>query len=510
MKNKPLCSLEKYVVRSWAVFYLYVFILLLFIFVPQVLFADGFTKKQAKYVDGLVCLFDDYYVPANANCEKVLKVRNKLRKRLAKLPKGMDGTVLADYFYNQVKCAVDTAGTQQLLKEIERYVVFFPTDRRVENLLRTKADLFVGQGNWMQLDKTIRQLVRYAEASGRDCSVMVREMSGELVRLMASESYGKTLQGVWVSDTVDKKSGMPLFMFRVYKNGVELLEGSHINKVFVAEDVVHSYKHPLNKKKLCRDPLYSCFFYSYGSELDSIGVFRTSFFTRIEQHAQINLAMTAIDNAQKSASSAIASAVAGNTAKATAGVVAAGVSVGLAYLMSQSYVKDLCMTLEMTPVGNNVADAKVLMIKNYSKSTDPAKMKENTAVLSTRLYKVNSADEMVLYRNRKKPFPLYDNNAYTDEVVFNELDDFKKIQKPFYAKTGAKVAVVVMTGLASLAILPFMNGGKKAKATSNFDMMKLIKQAALDRQSLIDKYRSEHEKNEEGIEYGTYFENNGI
>lgn len=469
-------SHEKHVLRLRAKFCLYVFVLLsLFILAPQALYADGFTKKQAKYVDGLIGLFDNYYVPSNTNCGKILKVRDKLRKRLAKLPKGMDETTLADYFYNQIKYAVDTASMQQLLRDIDRYVVFFPTDSRVEALLRMKAEMFVNQGNWMQLDKTVRQLVRYSEASERDCSGTVREMSDELVRLMASEPYVHALQGVWVSDTVDSKSGIPLFMLRVYERGVELLEGSHINKVFVAEDFIHMYEHPLNKNKLCRNPFVSCFFYSYGSEIDSLGIFRTSFFTRIEHHAQPALALTAIDGAQKSASSAVANVVTGNTAGATADIFVTGINVGLAYLLSLSYVKDLCMTVEMSPVGNNVLDAKVLLIKNYSKSTNPAKMKENTTELATRLYKVNSADEIVMYKKRKNSFMLYDNNAYTDEVVFNELDDIKE-----------------------------------AKATNNFDIMKRIKQAAFDRQSLIDKYKSEHEMSEGEIEYGTDFENNGI
>lgn len=447
--------------------------------------------KEEKYVAELVELFDDYYVPRKTDCGNTVKVKNRILKALSKKPKEINDSTLSGIFYEQIRQTLQNqSNITQSIKEIDRFVCFFPNDKRVKSLLNVKAQMYIEQNNWMQLDKTIRRLEEYANATGADCEALISELSGTLVYMMSTESYNHSLQGVWVSDSLDKKTGLPLFMFRIYGQGVEFLEQSYMRKKVIVDPPSKNTMHPINSKSKCRDPYTNCFFYSSGSAIDSLDRFNVTFFTREVKTANDALANGAIDMAQTSLTKAIAHGAAGSYDAMGGYIASAGFFGLMAYAASQSSVQDLCMYVQMTQLNENVIDARIDMINDFSKSSDPIKIKNNTESYSAVLYRVNSADDVILYDKGKHPFPLYENNCYTQEVIFNDLESFTPIKK----SAGAKIAIGAgfYSGVPFITLpimMPIMNHrmGKK-KARYNTEVIEMIKEAALHRQAVINEY----------------------
>ena len=435
------------------------------------------TTKLQKNAVKMTELFENLYEIPDGNCNKAYKAKHKLDRKLAKMHKGKDVEDYSQFFYDQIKSTLQSRNIQQTTKEINRFVYFFPTDHRVEALLKVKARTNIEQKSWMQLDKTIREMGNYAKASGADCRETMAQLTEELHHIMATESYENALQGVWVSDSVHKKSGIPLLALRIYEEGVELYKGTSFERT---------------KGLKASGELPSNFYTSSGTAIDSVGCFEASFFARNINPANTNLANYAIGQAQNNLSHGMASIETGNTAGMAAGFVAAGFNALFAYAMSQSSTNDACMTLRMMPRNENVMDVDVRILTDASKSTDPILIKKYERTMHTTLYRVNAADNMVLYT--KKPVSLYNNTPKSSEGDFNNLESIIHVKN---AKL--PVGAALLSGYMTYGLIPVMYNSvklKKEKSKHNLRAINDIKVQALQRQAIIDEYINQYPINE--------------
>lgn len=454
--------------------------------------AGGYAQlslKQQEQAAKMIELFETFYEIPDGSCNNAYKVKHKLDRRLAKMHKGKDEQYYSDFFYDQIKSTLQTRNMQQMTYDINRFVYFFPTDHRVEALLKVKARTNIEQRNWMQLDKTIREMKRYAESTGADCNETITQLTEELNQLMATESYERALQGVWVSDSVHKKSGIPLLALRIYEEGVELYKGTSFEKT----------------KKL-KGELPTNFYFSSGTAIDSTGCFEASFFARNVNPANTNLANHAIGQAQSNLSHGLASIEIGNTGGMVSGLAGAGMNILFAYAMSQSSTIDAGMILRMKPRNENVMDVDIRLLSDVSKSTDPILVKKYEKTMHTVLYKVNAADNAVLYTDTPnnnwdlgyKPISFYQCNQHTQESDFNNLASFKRVKIPFFSQS-----IMWLTGIPTFGLFAFEYGAIVAwprkchkQSKHNFKIMNEIKEQAMSRQALIDAYMNQYPINE--------------
>lgn len=436
------------------------------------------TPKQQKRAVKITELFEKYYEIPEGNCNKAYKAKRKLDRKLSKMHRGIDEQDYSQFFYDQIKSTLQTRDMKQMTKEINRFVYFFPTDHRVEALLNVKARTNIEQRSWMQLDKTIREMKSNSEVTGTDHSETITQLTEVLHQLMATESYENTMLGVWVSDSVDKKSSTPLLALRIYEEGAELYRGTSFERT---------------KGLKANGELPPNFYYSSGTAIDSTGCFEVSFFARNVNPANINMANYAIGQAQSNLSHSVASIAAGNTAGMTAGLVGAGFNALFAYAMSQSSTNDACMFLRMRPRNENVMDVDIRLLTDASQSTDPILIKKYEKTMHTTLYKVNAADNMVLYT--KTPVSLYNNTPKSSEGDFNNLESITHVKN---AKLPTGVAI--LTGYMTYGIIPICYSAKlkKEKSKHNLRTINDIKVQALQRQAIIDEYLNQYPINENG------------
>lgn len=450
--------------------------------------------KVSRYLTEADELYETWITYDSEEFAKSIETYNKLQKHLSKRPKGLDEDKFKGRISDRIQSALKANDARLAIKNIGQYQVFFPDDKRNGEYLEIEALCYYQKRDPMMMERSIAKLEKVLPSGNQKSQDVLESLREKQLEIYAEESFADELQGVWVSDTINEKTGIPVFIFRIYDNGiVEMLDQSEIysgrlNNLHKGQDVSDS--NPDLKK-----PSLSPVRFAIGTDYDEDNeTFIASFESKRFHQGEKDFADAAYNSAQKTLSTTASVVSYGSASTATAlstsiiGLVASGALIIWGNDLAASKRWDTSINVRFERSDKDEMKGVVEIFERYAKSTS-SETEETKEAFKTKFYRVSAADNVLFADEKGNLFPLYCYNPYVqDEIALYDYGEIVKNTK-LKRKKGFLVPLYVLYFPAAIVTDVTTRKSQKNRCiTHNMQMMERVRVNNLQRRNNYYKY----------------------
>lgn len=405
-------------------------------------------------------MFQDSQNNKKIDFDEILKKRIQLKTKLQKLPKSITKEEYKKIIYNRIEQSLVDNCKSEALKHIRQYITFFEDDKLNSRLLVIQGRIYGERGNWSLMERTIKLLKDKPDNVPGELQKEISFLEVERMNILTKEPFNKEIEGIWVSDTVSPKTGIPVFMFSITRDGTEI---NILKESTIFETALKGCKGAtMDTTIVCGRNFYD---YSLGGQcLIEDKKVKASFGSKKFKQGSAENAVLLRQLSQRVLSdmSSLIAGGAGSTGQNIA--VAAGTAafvIGaniLANREAQSQMWISSWETEIRKVDKNVAQAIIEMTEQRGLSGNIDKVKTNERVYRTTLYKVNPGDEIMFADKNGDPIKLYEGTAL-NAAYYNFEPIYKLRSKGTKSGLAYKIPLTVIFWPVGLPLL--LTGKKK-------------------------------------------------
>ena len=426
-------------------------------------------------------LFDQYYY--SMEIAKALKAKKKLDKYMRELPSPITACGKKTY-YQEIENSLNLEYKDLALKNIFKYITLYPDDEKNGGLLNVQGYIFAEEGDWQQLEKTIREFSEYAKRNNQDWSEEIAALKNEYIKILHNEPFNKEVEGIWVSDSVSSSTNIPYYIFRITNDGkVYLLKQSAFYDNELKRLQVNSGLQDLSL------PNEMEFGNSVNCTIDNdCSQVSATFSSHHLNRGSEELAAMGRDATRKTQAAIEGAAARKGTTKAklTGGAIslAAGIVGGI--LSNQAAISSYyvyTMDVQMNKLHKNCMEASVALIESEGRSNNPDYIEEKKNYSKTMLHKISSGDNILFATKKGEPVNLFPENYYdlTEMEQFCRIRKGTKLSRPQYI-----IPFILYFPFSPVIVNPIRKAKrrKNAKKYNKEVCAKILNMASMRRESL--------------------------
>lgn len=464
-------------------------------------FADNSNEKIIKYLDEADKLFEQYINYDAEDFSESIKTYNKLEKHLSKYPKKLDVKGFKQRISDRIEKSLLNDDRRSAIKYIGQYSLFFPKDSATARYLEIEANIYLNKPDQMMMERSIAKLAEHPAFKDVKSMEILESLREKQLEIYAGETFAEEIQGVWVSDTVNAETGIPVFMFRVYDNGmVEMLNQSEVYSGRLKN--LHKGADDSGDNSAMRKNSISPLRFSIGASYDEAkSLFEASFESKRFSQGNAEFAAASFNSAQQAL--ATTSKMVSYGAGSTAGTISAGI-IGLATSgalmiwgnsMASSKLWETTINLTMRASDKEEMLGTIEIIEKFATSakSDLSDIEETKEILHSKFYRVSVADNVLFADKKANLFPLYCYNPYVQDEI--ALYDYSRIIANTKLKKKRSFLVPLYIVCYPAAIASDISTRKSQKSNCiqhNMQMMEKIRVNNLQRRNNYLKYHLDY------------------
>lgn len=462
--------------------------------VSSVVFAKSSQEKVTEYLTEADELFEKFISYDAEDFRESVKTCEKLHKLLSKPPKELNQAEFRKRISDRVENSLENDDRRSAIKYIGQYTMFFPEDSLAAEYLEIEANLYGDKRDQMMMERSIAKMAEHPCFNNARGKELLESMNRQRLEIYAGESFVEELQGVWVSDTVNEKNGIPVFMFRVYDNGiVEMLNQSEVYSGRLKN--LHKGADDSGNNPALRKPSISPVRFSVGSAYDEDkGLFTATFESKRFHQGDGEMAGAAYGGAQKTlanTSSALSYGTGSTAAMISTGIIGLAASGALLIWgndLAASKMWETTINLKLSSTDKEEMAGTVEIIEKFAKTTKQD-IEETKEEFNTKFYRVSAADNVLFADRDANLFPLYCYNPYVQDEI--ALYDYSEILANTKLKKKRGFLVPLYIVYFPAAIVSDVSTRKSQKNNSikhNLQMMERVRVNNLQRRNDYLKY----------------------